>query len=225
MPTVLSGFHKIYLILIKELQTEYRSREAIGSLLLFSLTTLSVVSMAVGSEMLSPRFLAVLFWIILFFSAMAGLSRVFLQEQSSGTIYTLRIYGGAQPVLFGKFLYNFLLLNLLSLFLLPLFLVFLNADIYHLGLLFLVLLAGNTGMAIITTLLAALIIQAQSQGALFTIVGFPVLLPILLFCIQLTTAVFMPMPVEAMQPLLFLFVYDLVMIGISSILFDYIWCD
>jgi heme exporter protein B len=220
-----SGFHKVYLILIKELQTEYRSREAIGSLLLFSLTTLSAVSMTIGSQVLSPRFLAVLFWIVLFFSAMAGLSRVFLQEQSSGTIYTLRAYGGAQPILFGKFLYNFVLLNLLSLFLLPLFLAFLNTDVYHLKLLLLVLLAGNTGMAVITTLLASLIIQAQSQGALFTIISFPLLLPVLLFCIQLTTAAFTPEPTAAMQPLLFLFVYDLVMLGISSVLFDYIWYD
>lgn len=225
MPIMLSVLPKIYWILCKEMKSEYRSREAVSALLLFSLTTLSVVSMTIGNEQISPAFLAVLFWIILFFSAMAGLSRVFLQEQSSGTIYTLRLYGEAQPVLFGKFLYNFLLLNLLSLFLLPLFLVFLNVEIYHLGLLFLIILAGNTGIAMITTLLASLLIQAQGQGALFTIVSFPILLPILLFCIKLTTVVFLPGTVDSLQPLAFLGVYDLVMIGISSILFDYIWCD
>jgi heme exporter protein B len=225
MPIMLSVLRKIYWILCKEMKSEYRSREAIGALLLFSLTTLSVVSMTIGNEHLSPSFLAVLFWIILFFSAMAGLSRVFLQEQSSGTIYTLRLYGGAQPVLFGKFLYNFLLLNLLSLFLLPLFLVFLNVEIYHPSLLLLIILAGNTGMAMITTLLASLLVQAQGQGALFTIVSFPILLPILLFCIKLTTVVFLPDAVDTLQPLAFLGVYDLVMMGISSILFDYIWCD
>jgi len=225
MPIMLSVLPKIYWILCKEMKSEYRSREAVSALLLFSLTTLSVVSMTIGNEQISPAFLAVLFWIILFFSAMAGLSRVFLQEQSSGTIYTLRLYGEAQPVLFGKFLYNFLLLNLLSLFLLPLFLVFLNVEIYHPGLLFLIILAGNTGMAMITTLLASLLIQAQGQGALFTIVSFPILLPILLFCIKLTTVVFLPGTVDSLQPLAFLGVYDLVMIGISSILFDYIWCD
>jgi heme exporter protein B len=220
-----STLHKINLILQKELKTEFRSHYAISALLMFSLTTLSVISMSIGNQQLDAKFLAILFWIILFFSAMAGLSRVFLQEQVSGTIHTLRAYGTSQPVLFGKFIYNFLLLNVLTLFLLPLFIILLNVEIYHPFFLLLILLAGNAGIAIVTTLTASMIIYTQSQTSLFTILSFPIILPLFLLCIQLTETTFNPNSFTMQRQLLFVGAYDMVLIGVASILFDYIWYD
>lgn len=225
MPTIFYNLHKIRLILEKELRTEWRSPHTIVSLLMFSITTLSVISLAFGGLPLEPQILALLFWIVLFFSAMAGLSRVFLAEESGGTIFTLRVYASAQPVLLGKCLYNFLLLTLLSLILLPLFMVFLQAEIFHTGLLLSILVLGNAGIAVVTTFLAAVIIQAQSRSTLFTVLSFPLLLPILLYCIRLTEITLQPFALPSFEPLLFLAAYDIVMLGIASILFDFIWYD
>jgi len=111
-----SPFRKVWLVLYKEILLEYRSPQRIGVLLMFSLTTFSVVSMALGSQSLTPPFLASLLWIVVFFSAIASLAHSFLQEQQTETIYVLRLYGGAQPVLFGKLLYNLILLTILFLF-------------------------------------------------------------------------------------------------------------
>jgi len=220
-----STLHKINLILQKELKTEFRSHYAISSLLMFSLTTLSVITMSIANQALDAKFLAILFWIILFFSAMAGLSRVFLQEQVSGTIHTLRAYGTSQPVLLGKFIYNFLLLNVLTLFLLPLFIILLNVEIYHPFFLLLILLAGNAGIAIVTTLTASMIIYTQGQTSLFTILSFPIILPIFLLCIQLTETTLNPNLFTMQRQLLFVGAYDMVLIGVASILFDYVWYD
>jgi len=225
MQTMSSSFHRTMLVVQKEIKTECRSYYAMSALFMFSLTTLTAISMSIGNLQLTPQLLAVLLWIILFFSAMTGLSRVFLQEQVSGTIQTLRAYSDAQPILFGKFIYNFLLLNILTLFLLPLFVIVLNVDIYHPLLLLLIFFMGNAGIAMITTLIASMIIYTQMQNALFTVLSFPLILPIFLFCIQLTEAVFVPDTFMLQQPLVFIFIYDLVMIGIASILFDYIWYD
>ena len=220
-----STFLKIKQILWKEITTEMRTRSSLGTLLMFSLTTLAAVSMSIGSQRLAPEFLSVLFWIILFFSSMAGLPRVFLQESDAGTLLTLRLYASSQAVFFGKFFYNLLLLLILVLFLLPLFLIFLNADIYAPGMLCLLLLLGIIGLAAATTLIAALITQVQNQGTLFTILSFPILLPLLLLCIQLTTEALLPGAEVTRNRLLFLASYDLVLLGIASILFDYLWYD
>lgn len=225
MATPFSAFHKTKLVFLKEVKTELRSRYAVSSLLMFALTTLCAVSMSIGSMRLDPKFLAVLFWIILFFSAMAGLARVFLQEKSTGTIHTLRIYGSSQPVLFGKFLYNLLLLNGLTVFLLPLFTILLDVNIHHFFYLCLILFTGNTGIAAVTTLTAAMIIHTQSQSSLFTVLSFPIILPLFLVSIQLTEAALTAGAFDLQQQLLFVSAYDIVLLGLASVLFDFIWYD
>jgi heme exporter protein B len=225
MPIPFFAFHKTKAIFLKELTCEFRCHYGSGSLLMFSLTTLAAVSMSIGSQSLEPEFLSVLFWIILFFSSMAGLSRVFLQENDAGTLQTLRIYAGSQPVFFGKFLYNLLLLFALTTFLLPLFVIFLNVSLPHFFSLCLILLLGDVGLAASTTLIASLITQAQGQSSLFTVLNFPIILPLLLFCIQLTTAAFSPEDFVIGSQMLFLAVYDVIILALASVLFDYIWYD
>lgn len=225
MQKMYSNLHKINLVLKKELLTEFRTRYAIGTLAMFALITLASVSMAIGSMALSAKLLAILLWIILFFSAMAGMSRVFIQEQETGTIHTLKIYGHAQIILFGKLIYNILLLNSLAIGLLPLFVISLNVDIASLGYLVIILLLGNTGMATISTLTAALVVNTQSKGSLFTVLTFPILLPLFLIVIQLTEMAIERSIFTGGNQLLFVGAYDMILIGVSSILFDYIWYD
>lgn len=225
MQKMYSNLHRINLVLKKELLTEFRTRYAIGTLAMFALITLASVSMAIGSMVLSAKLLAILLWIILFFSAMAGMSRVFIQEQETGTIHTLKIYGHAQIILFGKLIYNILLLNSLAIALLPLFVILLNVDIASLGYLMIILLLGNTGMATISTLTAALVVNTQSKGSLFTVLTFPILLPLFLIVIQLTEMAIERSVFTGGNQLLFVGAYDMILIGVSSILFDYIWYD
>lgn len=224
--------HNMYLtlqqinwMLQKEITTEFRSRYAISALAMFSLTTLASVSMAIGNMQLSAKLASILLWIILFFSAMAGLSRVFLQELESGTIHTLRIYGMGQVILFGKLIYNILLLNVLTFALLPCFIILLNVEISHLGWLFIILLLGNIGMAAIATLTSSIVVHTQSQGSLFTVLSFPILLPLFLLVIQLTEQALDSTTFTGTQQLGFVSAYDVIIIGVASILFDYIWYD
>jgi heme exporter protein B len=45
---------------------------------------------------------------------------------------------------------------------------------------------GGLGLAIASTLLAAIVAQAQGRAALFPILAFPLLLPLLLLAVELT---------------------------------------
>lgn len=213
-----------WVVMTKDVLCEFRTRYAFGSLIMFALMTLSSVSISIGSTLLPAEFAAVLLWVVLFFCAMAGLSRSFVQEQESGTMFTLRLYAGPQAVLFGKMLFNLLLLLALTMLLIPLFILFLNVDIQLPGLLMMVLLLGDIGIVAVSTLTAAMLARTQGKGSLFTVITFPVLLPQFLSAISGTVKAISGVNIS-WQELMFMFSYDVIIIIAASILFDYLWYD
>lgn len=211
-------------VMTKDVLCEFRTRYAFGSLIMFALMTLSSVSISIGSTSLPAEFAAVLLWVVLFFCAMAGLSRSFVQEQESGTMFTLRLYAGPQAVLFGKMLFNLLLLLALTMLVIPLFILFLNVDIQLPGLLMMVLLLGDIGIVAVSTLTAAMLARTQGKGSLFTVLTFPVLLPQFLSAISGTVKAISGVDIS-WQELMFMVSYDVIIIIAASILFDYLWYD
>jgi heme exporter protein B len=224
MPTKQSPYHSVLAILKKDALGELRDRFAFSALIMFAIVTLSSISMSIGGIALSADLSAALLWVILFFAAMAGLARVFIQEQDAGTLLTLRVYARPQAVLFGKMIFNLLLLVLLSILLVPLFVVFLNVEVYSWVGLAAILLLGSAGMAAVATITAAMATQSQGRSSLFTILTFPVLLPLFLGAISATAGIFAGEMPE-WQQLMFLLGYNVVSVIAVSILFDHLWYD
>lgn len=211
-------------VMTKDVLCEFRTRYAFGSLTMFALMTLSSVSMSIGSSSLPAEFAAVLLWVVLFFCAMAGLSRSFVQEQEAGTMFTLRLYAGPQAVLFGKMIFNMLLLIALTILIIPLFILFLNVEVQLPGLLAIVLILGDIGIVAVSTLTAAMLARTQGKGSLFTVLTFPVLLPQFLSAISGTVKAISGVAM-GWQDLIFMVSYDVIIIIAASILFDYLWYD
>ncbi|SDF54548.1 heme exporter protein CcmB [Sporolituus thermophilus] len=211
-------------IIAKDAVSEFRSRYAAGVLSMFALVTLASISMTVGGIGLSPTLLAALLWVIIFFSAMAGLCRVFVQEQEAGTLFTLRMFAKPQAVLFGKLIFNIILLTGLTLLIAPLFIIFFNVEAFSWQSLCGILLLGDIGIAAVATLTAAMVAHTEGKGSLFTVLSFPLLLPQFLTAIQTTEKVFSgALPVW--NQLVFMAGYDATVIIAASILFDYLWND
>lgn len=212
----------IWCVFTKELLCEFRTKYVLSTLVMFALVTLSSVSMAVGGVSLAPQISGVLLWIILFFCSMAGLSRVFVEEQETGTIFALRIYMPSQAIILGKMLFNTVLLFFLSLFVVPLFIMFLNVDISFWWSFLTVLCLGTVGIAAASTLTAAMVAKAGGKHSLFTVLTFPILLPQFLGSIHATIRLFSQIP-PTYHDLIFMAGYDLVLIVAAYILFDYFW--
>lgn len=192
MPTGKSSWvAKVAALLLKDLRVEYRTRYAVSAIFLFALTTLAAVSFSLGAGGLPAHFLAVLFWIVLFFSALSGLAQSFVKEAETKTAITLKLSADDDVVFFGKWLFNLVLLLGLEVFLVPLFLVLLNVEITRWGLLIGVVLIGSVGLVSITTLIAAMIATAGVRGALFSVLSLPVLLPLLVPLVQVTEYCFL----------------------------------
>ena len=213
-------------VLRKDIQSEYRTRYAINAILLFGVVTLTVVSFAVGQLGLSADVYAALFWVIIFFSAMSGLAQVFVREEESKTATVLRLTADPAPVYIGKLIFNFLLLVLLELIITPLFFVMTDAVMVHPVLFILILVIGSAGLAGATTLIAAIISRASIKGALFTVLAFPILLPLLIGAIGATKTALsaggQPFG-EASAEIQLLVSYSVVMITAGILLFDFVW--
>jgi heme exporter protein B len=208
---------------------ELRTRYALGAVLLFAITTLIAVSAALSTATVKSEVKAALLWIILLFAALSGLARVFVREEEAGTAPLLRLTAPATAVYAGKLLFNVALVFAVESVSVPLFLVVLLPATVNSGLLLGVLILGGIGLAGSATFVAALIAQASSgKSALFFIVAFPILLPLVLIAVQATVGAFDSIDmhhVRARADLGLLALYSLVMTTTSFLLFEYIWHD
>ena len=218
-----SIFQGIKLVFGKELTAGLRFRAAWAAMFMFALTTLACVSMAMQGGGLDPRLLAALLWVILFFASMAGADRVFADEDTAGTLLALQVYGPAQAVLLGKMLYTFFLLLVLAVFITPLFLMFMDCTVTAPLVLAGTIFLGTWWIAAAGTLIAALTTGASIHSGLFSILMLPVILPVFLPAIFLTTGAFGG-DVQ-LSYLGGMGIYDLILTLGASVLFDYLWFE
>lgn len=167
-------------VLEKDLRLEFRTRYALNLLLMFVITCLLVVSLAVGREPVTTSMTTGLLWIVVLFSAAIGLGRSFLAEEDGGTTLILRLNLRGSQVYAGKLAFTFLLLLAVDVVATAGFVFLLEMNVAAAGLLALVLGTGSLGLAAATTLLSAIIARASNRGPLLPVLAFPVLFPLLL---------------------------------------------
>ncbi len=214
-------------VFLKDFQSELRTRYAINALVMFVITTLSIILFSIGGERVSLDVLAGMLWVVIFFSAMSGLSRSFVSEEERGTTMTLQLLAQPAVVYFGKLLFNLVLILSINtlvvtlyVLLIPLFVVQ-SASIF-----FLTLFLGSVGLACASTIIAAIIAKANSKGTLYPVLSFPILLPLLMTVMNATKLSLDGAPfTEATGEFRVLISYSVVLVAVSWVLFDYVWKD
>ena len=210
---------------VKEWRCEYRTRYALNTLALFAFTTLVVVSFSLGplgvDRSHGTAVLPVLLWIILLFSVAAGLPRTFVQEEETQTAMALRLSATPSALFCGKLLYNLTLVYALELLITPFYLLMTSLEVASPWLFAAVLAAGGYGLAAGSTLVAAIIAQARSKGTLFSVLSFPILLPLLVLAVELTRGATAGDPGGVAVPVLLL--YDATITVAGLMLFPAVW--
>lgn len=212
-------------VFVKEWRCEFRTRYALNTLALFAFTTLVVVSFSLGplgvARAQGTAVLPVLLWIILLFSVAAGLPRSFVQEEEGQTAMALRLAATPSALFCGKLLYGLTLVLALEVLVTPAYLVMTSLDVASPGLLAAVLAAGGYGLASGSTLVASIIAQARSKGTLFSVLSFPVLLPLLVIAVQLTQGAVSGDAAGVALPVLLLYDASVTIAGLM--LFPVVW--
>lgn len=211
-------------VFAKDVRSEVRTRAALGAVLVFTVASMTVASFSLAGHAPGAEVHASLLWILLFFAAMAGLSRTFVVEEERGTAMALRLTAEASQVFVGKLLFNLALLGLLDLVLIPLFQVLLPIREANWGLLLLGLGLGSVALAAAATLTAAIVAQAGVKGALFTVLSFPILIPVLVAGVGTTRKALQLQELSSASAELQLLVsYAGVMITLALLLFEHVW--
>ncbi len=212
-------------VFAKDWRSELRTRYALNTILLFALSTLVIVSLALGPLGTRPAdraaVLPVVLWLILLFAAAAGLPRGFAHEEETHTATALRLAATPSALFCGKLLYSLTLLAALEVLVVPLFLAMVQLEVDRPWLLVSALLAGGYGLAAGSTLVAAIVAQARGKAALFSVLAFPVLVPLLLLAVALTRAAVGGDPAaDALRQLL---LYDASVTVAGLMLFPAVW--
>lgn len=218
---------KAYSLYKKDWQSELRTRYAINALSMFILVTISVIMFSVGSQKITEYLTGGLLWVVIFFSAMSGLSRAFVSEEERGTTLTLQLIASPSTIFSGKLLFNIALVFLMNIAITILFsMLFDSFVIKNFSLFMLAFFFGNFGIAISSTIIAAIISKASSKGTLYPVLSFPILLPLILTLLELTKFSMDGKSIEkSLVEVAVLICYDVIMGTASYLLFDFIWKD
>jgi len=217
----------IWAIVAKDVRSELRLRYALNALLMFVVTSLAVIIIAFQDSELNPEILSALFWIVIFFTAMSGLSRIFVSEEERGTILVLQLVASPSAVYFGKLIFNCGLTLLLSSAVTLLYvIVFPTFVIQSLVIFVCTVFLGSLGFASASTMIAAIIAKAQAKSTLYTVLAFPVLAPLLITVIYATAlSIQGDIWSNSIPQFQIMIGYLCVVVGFSFLMFDYVWKD
>ncbi|HTP13499.1 MAG TPA: heme exporter protein CcmB [Bacteroidota bacterium] len=216
-----------YAVVEKDIHSELRTRYALNALLMFVITAVATILFALRTDNPSIELLSGMYWVVIFFTAMSGLSRIFVSEEERGTVMVLQLSATPPVIYFGKLLFNSLLTLLLTMAVTVLYvIVFPGFLIKSYDVFFFIVLLGSLGFASSATIIAAIIAKAGARGTLYPVLSFPILIPLLMTVMNGTTrALAGETMASAMGEFQVLAGYLLVMVGGSVILFDYVWKD
>jgi heme exporter protein B len=212
-------------ILSKELRTEFRSRELLGTTLVFVLIVLVLFSFTFNPTVgEARRFGPGLLWLAFLFAGSLMLQPSFLREQANDTLSGLRL-APVDPfsILAGKMAANFLFLMLVEILLLPVFAVLYNIAILPVvAPLLLVLALGTVGLATTGTVFSAVAAQARLRELLLPLLLLPVLAPVLIASTEATVGVLRDPSDLSVVWLTFLVSFDVIFLTAAWLVGEYL---
>lgn len=169
--------------LLKDIQLEWRSKDAINSMLFFALLVVVLFSLAFDPTREASRQIAGgILCVATMFASVSALNQAWARELRHDVLDAQRMTPAPASALFlGKVLANFLFVTVVEIILTPVFIVFYNLHALGNGwLLALVLPLGTWALVVNGTFFAALSIRTRNRELLLPLLLFPLFIPALL---------------------------------------------
>jgi heme exporter protein B len=211
--------------LVKDLRIEWRSFDAIISMLFFSGLVVVLFSIAFDPRgEFAQRIAGGVLCVATMFASVSALNQAWAREIRHQVIDAQRMAPSPGAELFlAKVLANFLFVTIVQVVLAPFFFVFYNLRIEgQAWMLALVLPLGTWALVANGTFFAALAIRTRNRELLLSLILFPIFIPALLAMVQATTGIL----TGDFEPTLWiklLFGYDIIFTTASLMLFDVIF--
>lgn len=208
----------------KDVVAEFRSRELISAMLVFSLLVILIFNFALELDIRTRETIASgVLWVTFAFAGTLGLTRSMAVEKDRNCLDGLLLAPVDRSALyFGKAIGNLIFMGLVEAIVLPTFSILYNLNLFNPGLLFVILL-GSIGYVAVGTLLSAMAVQARTRDVLLPILLFPVTIPVLLAAVKASTGFLQAFEMVDIRPWLnLLIVYDIIFIAVAFMVFEYV---
>jgi heme exporter protein B len=176
----------------KDLRLEWRSKDAVNSMLFFALLVVVLFSLAFDPTKEASRKIAGgILCVAMMFAAVSALNQAWARELRNQVLDALRMTPAPGASLFlGKAIANFLFVTVVEILLAPLFVIFYNLQALGNGwLLALVLPLGTWALIVNGVFFAALSIRTRNRELLLPLVLFPIFIPALLAMVMSATSI------------------------------------
>ncbi len=217
-------FSAMKAILWKDLAAEWRSREIISAMLIFSLLVIFLFNFALELDPLTRRSAtAGILWVTLVFAGTLGLNRSLAVEKDRGCLDGLLLAPvDRTAIYFGKMLANLVFMLVIAAIVLPLYSLLYDVNLFKPGLLLTVAL-GLEGYAAVGTLLAAMSVQTRTREILLPILLFPIIIPVLVAAVKASNGFLLAASMADIQPWInILLAYDVLFTAIAFMVFEFV---
>lgn len=216
---------QIWVVAVKDLRAELRTKEAINASLAFSLMILLLFSYTFNPEREMMREISGgLLWIVFAFAGTLTLNRSFARELPNDCLDGLIAAPIPGSALFlGKCMASFVLVLAVELISLPVFGIFYNVHwTAQFPALFGVLLLGTWALTVIGTIFSALTVNIKLREVMLPMLTYPILMPALMSAMQITKVLVTGQPFggEEMDWLKLLIGFNLIFTAVSLALVE-----
>lgn len=182
---------QVWTIAGKDLRSEVRNKEVMQAAISFSLVVLLLFSFAFDpvSNIETREMAGGLLWIVYLFAGILVLNRSFARETQNDCLNALVAAPVSSSAIFlGKAIANTVLLLVLELISLPIFGVFYDVDwTANFGSLMLIFFFGTWAFTSVGTIFGAITANNRLRELMLPLLVFPITLPALMACVELTT--------------------------------------
>jgi heme exporter protein B len=208
----------------KEIRLELKQKYVLNGILLYLVSTIFVTYLAFD-RIIDRDTWNSLFWIILLFVAVNGISKSFIQESPARHLYYYTI-ASPQAILLSKVIYNLLLMTILSVLSFVFFLLLMGNLVVNIPLFLTTLILGSLGLASILTMVAAIASRASNNFSLMAILSFPIILPLLGTLMKVSKSALSAAQWSGNYGfIIILLTINVAVIILAYLLFPYLWRD
>ncbi len=217
---------QVLAILVKDLKTEWRTREIFTSMFVFAVLVIVVFNFAIGADPeLIRQVVSGVVWVALLFATVLGLQRAGQMESEEDSLYGVLLALRDRSALFvAKMIAQMLYLLVVAVCTLPLCSVWFRIDFLAcIGALGVVFALGMLGLSIVGTLFAMIALHTRAHEVMLPMLFLPVTVPITISAVYATAQLIAGKSLrDIVDYLTIMGIFDIIFFTIALTIFDYI---
>lgn len=210
---MIRAWRQFVAIVRKDLVVEFRTREILLTMALFSMLLVIVFAFAFLSDPTRARdYGPGIIWVTMLFASTIGQNRLFDRERENGCLWSLLLSPtGAGTIFLAKATTQLVFTLLMELPTLLLILVFFDLPVVRPGAFAGALVLGTVALSLVGTLFSAMLMNARMKEVLLPLVTYPLLVPVVIAGVKVTSvAVGAPVAEDPGTWLRFLLGFDMI---------------